>query len=276
MEGARMEGFTPIASTDLHTEIYRLYRDYFDRAEKKRRWSLRDDIPWEECNRSIDPSIADVVESFCAVELYLPDYVDNAMTVFRSHRGWAWFYANWGYEESKHSLALGDWLLRSGMRSEEQMQDLQGIVLKHTWNMPQDSAVGMIIYAMVQELATGLNYRRLRCHVEEQGDPALCRLLNLLSVDEQAHHGFFLQAVRLFLKHDRAATLEQLYRVLHYFTMPVISDLIDGRARVEAVKAMRIFDEQIYFDKVYTPVLEALGVTRQELRRHAPHRKSSA
>ena len=53
----------------------RLYRDYFDKAEKKRRWSLKDDIPWHECNRSLDPAIADVVQTFCAVELYLPDYV---------------------------------------------------------------------------------------------------------------------------------------------------------------------------------------------------------
>ena len=44
---------------DLETA---LYRDHFDRAEKKRRWSLRDDIPWGQCNPSLDPAIADVVE----------------------------------------------------------------------------------------------------------------------------------------------------------------------------------------------------------------------
>jgi acyl-[acyl-carrier-protein] desaturase len=271
-----MKGFSGIDATQLHTEIYHLYRAYFDRAEKKRRWSLQDDIPWDQCNRSLNPAIADVVESFCAVELYLPDYVDNAMTVFRSHRGWAWFYANWGYEESKHSLALGDWLLRSGSRSEEELTDLQGIVLKHTWNMPQDSAIGMIIYAMVQELATGLNYRNLRRHVDEEGDPALSKLLGYLSVDEQAHHSFFLQAVKLFLQHDREATLVELYKVLHQFSMPVIYQMFDGHARVEAIKALRVFDDQLYFEKVYQPVLAALSVTRQELRRYAPHRLAIA
>ena len=86
-------------------------------AERKRRWSVRDDIQWGQCNPHLAPQIANVVESFCAVELYLPDYVRNAMSVWRPSRACAWFYANWGYEESKHSLALGDWLLRSRART---------------------------------------------------------------------------------------------------------------------------------------------------------------
>ena len=66
---------------DLEAALYRLYREFFDRADRKRRWSLRDDIPWRQCGGATDPAVADVVESFCAVELYLPDYVRNAMSV---------------------------------------------------------------------------------------------------------------------------------------------------------------------------------------------------
>jgi acyl-[acyl-carrier-protein] desaturase len=253
----------------LEADFYRLYRDYFDRAEKKRRWSLRADIPWEHVNRSLNPVIADVVESFCAVEMYLPDYVANAMSVFRASRSWSWFYANWGYEESKHSLALEDWLLRSGQRTEEQVADLQGLVFSHQWNVPHDSSVGMIVYAMVQELATGLNYRNLRRHVDEAGDPALSKLLGFLSVDEQSHHSFFLRAVRLFMKHDRPGTLKQVHRVLHHFSMPAIYEMVDGRQRVEAIKALNVFNDQLYFHEVYKPVLAALGVSRPELRQVA-------
>src|SRR5438874_13378559 len=90
--------------------LYRLYREFFDRAEKKRRWSLQEDIPWNQCNPSLSPALADVVESFCAVELYLPDYVSKALPLIRGNRGWAWFHANWGYEESKRWLALGSWM----------------------------------------------------------------------------------------------------------------------------------------------------------------------
>ena len=113
---------------DLRVRFYRMYREFFDRAERKRRWSVAADIPWDQVNRNLPPEVADVVESFCAVELFLPDYIAKALPMIRANRGWSWFHANWGYEESKHSLALGDWLLRSGHRSEEQMADLEDLL----------------------------------------------------------------------------------------------------------------------------------------------------
>src|SRR5262249_48019623 len=113
-EGRPMECLEQLASPGLEATFYRLYRDFFNRADKKRRWSLQDDIPWGQVNPSLDPAVGDVVESFCAVELFLPDYLASGMALFRPSRACTWFYANWGYEESKHSLALGDWLLRSG------------------------------------------------------------------------------------------------------------------------------------------------------------------
>src|SRR5262252_8499910 len=119
-----MADSSPVIVPELEPAMWRLYRDFFDQAEKKRRWSIRDDIPWDQCNRNLDPAIADVVESFCAIELYLPDYTSKILPVVRPSRGRTWFYANWGYEESKHSLVLADWLLKSGARSDEQLFDV--------------------------------------------------------------------------------------------------------------------------------------------------------
>jgi acyl-[acyl-carrier-protein] desaturase len=261
---------TSTAADTLEPALYRLYRDFFDKAEKKRRWSLRDDIPWDQTNKNLAPAVASVVESFCAVELFLPDYLGQAMKLFRSSRARTWFYANWGYEESKHSIALGDWLLRSGHRSESQLAEFQAQVFQHRWDLPLDSPVGMTAYAMVQELATGLNYRNLRRKVNELGgDPALDKLLGFVSVDEQAHHRFFMDTLRLFLAEDREETLRQLHRVLHTFSMPALHMLADSERRQREVRDLQIFDEGIYFREVYEPVLAALGVTRPELRKHA-------
>jgi len=260
---------SPIDPNDpaIRSILLRLYREFFDRAEKKRRWSLQEDIPWHQCNSSLAPAVAAVVESFCAVELYLPDYIAKALPLIRSNRGWAWFHANWGYEESKHSLALGDWLLRSGHRTEEQMADLESRVFAHEWNLPQDSAPGMLIYAMTQELATWVHYRNLRKRVRfEGGDPALSRLLDLIAIDERAHHTFYLRVVQAFLEIDRPATLEQLRRVLHGFAMPAVHLLADSAQRVAQIKALHIFDEETYMREVYEPILEALAVKRRELR----------
>jgi acyl-[acyl-carrier-protein] desaturase len=252
---------------DLEAGLYRLYREFFDKAERKRRWSLQEDIPWKACNPEIDPAVADVVESFLTVELYLPDYVANAMTKWRGSRASTWFYANWGYEESKHSLALGDWLLRSKLRTDEQMADLEGKVFQWQWQVPHDNPVAMLAYAMTQELATGLTYRNLQQRVSESRDPALSKLLGFLGVDEQAHHDFFRRAVQLFLQHDRPGTIHQLHRVLHNFSMPAIHAQVDGQRRIDAIEALHIFDGQMYVRDVYMPILSSLGVSRLELRK---------
>ena len=94
-------------------------------------------------------------------------------------------------------------------------------------------------------------------------------LLRLVAVDERAHYDFFRQCVEIYLKHDRDLTLAQLRRVMNNFTMPAINELADGRRRVAAIKALQVFDDRMYFDQVYAPVLAALGVSRQELRKAA-------
>jgi acyl-[acyl-carrier-protein] desaturase len=261
---------------ELEVAFWNLYRDFFDKAEKKRRWNLREDIPWGQCNPRLDPAIADVVESFNAVELYLPDYTSKILPVVRSSKGRTWFYANWGYEESKHSLALTDWLLTSRQRTDEQVADLEATVFAGEWNLPHDNHLGMLVYAMTQELATWMNYRNLRnVTADRGGDPALEKLLGFLAVDEKAHESFFRQCVALYLRHDREATLEQMRRVMNNFAMPAIHDFADGRRRVARIKALGLFDEDMYYREVYLPLLEALGVDRAEMRNRVPRMKSA-
>ncbi len=272
-----MASSTGMLDPELEASLWRLYRDFFNQAERKRRWNLEKDIPWDQCNKSIDPIIADVVESFCVVELYLPDYLLHAIPGSHKSRTRLWFYANWGYEESKHSLALGDWLLRSGLRTEERMTDLQGQIFEHPWQLPHDNYLGMMAYAMVQERATALNYRNLRRRAQEGGgDPALERLLMLLAVDEQAHHSFFLESVRAYLHRYRDETLQELRRVMHSFHMPAIYELADGRQRVARIKELDIFNDNLYYAEVYLPILAELGVQRAELRSRAPRKSAPA
>jgi acyl-[acyl-carrier-protein] desaturase len=260
----------------LEPAMWKMFRNFFNLAERRRRWSIEKDIPWTQCNKNLDPAIADVVESFCAVELYLPDYLVNAMPWSRPSRARTWFYANWGYEESKHSMALNDWLLRSGSRSEERMTDLEGKIYEHPWQIPYDNVVAMLAYTMVQERATALNYRNLRRRAQERGgDPALEQLLMFLAVDEQMHHSFFMGAVRLYLELDRDSTLEQMRRAMNGFSMPAIFALADGRQRVAHIKELEIFDDMMYLQEVYIPILKELGVQRTEMRNRLPNRKSN-
>jgi acyl-[acyl-carrier-protein] desaturase len=267
---------SPLDCPELEKRLWILYRDFFDKAEKKRRWRIKDDIPWNECNPNLDPAVADVVESFTAIELYLPDYTSKILPLVRRSKGRAWFYANWGYEESKHSLALGDWLLKSGHRTEEQMAELEKTVFEREWNLPQGSHLGMLAYAMVQEHATFLNYRNLRQRVKERGgDPALEKLLLYVSVDEAAHHGFFRDCFVMYLQYDRPSAVAALGAVLNNFQMPAIHDLLENSARrIEGVRNLGIFNEEIFFRECYQPILDDVGVKRSEFRIPRKERKS--
>jgi acyl-[acyl-carrier-protein] desaturase len=248
--------------------ISRHFRDYFDLAEKRRRWSIREDVPWDQCNRSLNPAVADVVETFCAVELYLPDYLAKLIPQVRANHGRAWMLANWGYEECKHALVLEDWLLRSGQRSEEQVADLHTAVFSHEWNLPYDNARGMVCYTMFQELATRIHYVRLAEVVRAEGGcPALEKALKLVAIDEAAHADFFRRLVGIYLEYDRPGTLEQIRRVVNTFKMPAVHMLADSYRRMNDVKRLRIFDEDIFIDQVYTVVLAKAGVSKAELRR---------
>lgn len=262
---------------EMEGALWRLYRDFFDKAERKRRWHVRDDVPWNECNRNLPGVVADVIETFCCVELYLPDYTGKVLPLIRPSKGTTWFYANWGYEESKHSLALNDWLIQSGHRSEEYMTDLERRVFEREWNLPEDSRIGMLAYAMVQEQATFLNYRNLRQRIQNMGgDPALEAVLKHITIDEAAHHGFFFDCFAMFLKLDREAGLEALRHVLDGFQMPAIHDLLDDSPRRQAqVRELEIFNEEIFFRDVYMFVLSNLGVTKAEMRGKKKAKKSA-
>jgi hypothetical protein len=94
-------------------------------------------------------------------------------------------------------------------------------------------------------------------------------------VDEKAHYDFFFRCVKIYLDHDRATTLEQLRSVMHNFAMPAIYEMADSQARVTAIKEMQLFSEDIFYREVYLPILNALGVDRQEMRHRVPRRKAA-
>src|SRR4029077_16821699 len=201
------------------------------RAEADRRWNLQKDIPREKANPRMPDDIALIVESFMAVELYLPDYTSKILDLVRRSRGRAWFQANWGYEESKHSMALEQWLLRSRKRTPEEINAFSDSVLEHVWELPFDTPRQMMIYTTFQELSTGLNYRNLRRKAIEQKDNALATALSFIARDESAHYQFFQDGVKLYLQEDRDGTLNDIQTVLAGFQMPAHSLIPDWEHR---------------------------------------------
>ncbi len=250
----------------LENRFYELYLEYFHKAEELRRWNLQRDIPWNQVTRTPDPAIAQVMQAFMAVELYLPDYTSKILHLIRASRGRAWFQANWGYEESKHSLALEMWLTKSGSRTDDQIREFEEQILGREWNLPYHTPLEMMLYTTLQEFATAVNYRGLRQVAQAADDPAMDRLLALLARDEVGHFQFFKDGVRLYMEEDRDRVVEALNFVIHTFRMPA-TDIIPGWSEQgDLIGRLGIFDDRIYLRQVVKPVLQALNVSVEELR----------
>lgn len=250
--------------------LYENYLAYFRKAEDNRRWKLHTDIPWHLAKPDVPEEIAVMVEGYFAVESYLPDYVTQAMQLIRRSRGRAWFQANWGYEESKHAMAWETWLTTSGKRTPQQMEEYADYLSARQWALPYDTPRRMIIYQMVQERATYLNYHNLAARAKQEGDQALETALRIVGQDEIAHHGFFYKGVQLYMKYDTANTLDDLALVLKSFAMPARNFLHNWNEFEETVAKAGIYGPREHIRDVQNPILNALGYeNRRELERAA-------
>ncbi len=253
-----MSGFRD--SKIIEDTIYKTYIRFFEIAEERRRWNLFKDIPWERCNPDATELLGDFVEQFCGVELYLPDYTSKITHMLRRSRGRGWFMANWGYEESKHSLTLETWLIRSGKRTEESVKDFSDVVLDSEWDPPFSEPRQMMIYGMIQELATHVNYKRLREMARREGDEALGTALRFIAIDEMAHYSFYRDVVRTYLALDEDNTKADLAFVFKHFTMPAQRIVPQAEERAERMAASGLYGPREYITLVKEPIERSLGV----------------
>jgi acyl-[acyl-carrier-protein] desaturase len=250
--------------------IYREYMTFFEKAEKHRRWSVFDDVPWDKvdaCPR--DPILARCAETFCGVEMYLPDYVGQGINVMRECFGRGWFLASWGYEESKHSLALREYLRRTSQRTDAEIRDYEHQILARQWNKPFGTAQQMTLYGVIQELTTYVFYKKHKQLALSRGDEVLAAIYGLIARDEVAHFGFYAAVTRVLLEDDREGVMRDLVHVFRNFTMPAYDLVPDYDERVKLMRSVGM-DQRAFIAEVWLPALKAIGVSRSELPRGAP------
>jgi len=246
----------------LEDFFYRELLEYLALAEKKRRWNPFTDIPYAQANPQSSETLAQCVETFCAVEMYLPDFTSKMLHMIRRSRGRSWFHINWGYEESKHSLTLEGWLLASGHRTEEQREAVQASLSTLEWELPYDHPRQMVCYTMVQELATFWNYRNLESIATEQKDPALVRGLRIISVDERVHYNFFRNTVKEWMKWDEEGTIHDLKYVFDHFSMPGRTQIPGYDEAALVLAKTGIYGPREYIKLVKNPILEDLKLDK--------------
>ena len=262
-------------------EVRAAFERYFTKAMKVRNW-VPTELPiaeMHEYGHLLSDDTITIIQAYLGVEDYVGDYVEDGLNMLHSNRARRNLQIAWGMEEVKHAWSWELVLLHSGRRTEAELETYRNEVLSHKWTMREnhpglDSPLGVICYTMVQERATYFNYdqmrRRIRreCGLPEKMTPferargmqiGAAGAFQIVGRDEIAHHGIFLELVRIYMTYFPTETQEMLLRVFNGFTMPAIT-LIPNAVDLEAaMRRTRLHTPRNQITDVNNPVLNALG-----------------
>jgi len=256
---------------------------YFRKAVKVRNWTPWDDLPLAEMaarGHLLSDDTVTIIEAYLGVEDYVGDYVEEGLHLCRGQRERRNLQLAWGMEESKHAESWELVLLHSGRRTPAQLAAYRDRVAEHHWRGREmhaglDTPLGVACYAMVQERATYFNYDEMRKRIRDEyglpeGATALERergqqigaagAFKTVATDEIAHHGVFLELVRIYLRYLPQDTLEALSTVLGGFTMPALALIPNAEALVAAMGRTRLHTPMKQVRHVNNPILETLGL----------------
>jgi acyl-[acyl-carrier-protein] desaturase len=264
-------------------EAHEAFIRYFRKAVKVRNWLPWDDLPLGEMGERgqlLSDDTVTMIQAYLGVEDYVGDYVEDGLRLVNNARERRNLQLSWGMEELKHAESWELVLLHSGRRTEEQLRAYREEVQSHKWTMREhhpglDSALGVVCYAMVQERATYFNYEEMRKRIrQEYGLPerptdferergqqiGAAGAFKTVGNDEIAHHGIFLELVRLNLRYLPNDTLDMLLKVFNGFTMPSLNLIPDASALAAAMERTRIHTPLKHARHVANPILDALGL----------------
>ena len=265
----------------IQKESRQSFEGYFTKAMKVRNW-VPNELPLAEMRRlghMLSPDTVTMIQAYLGVEEYIGDYVQEGLELFHNNRVRRNLQLAWGMEELKHGWAWELVLLHSGCRTETELSEYIEEVLSHKWSMREnhpglETPLGVLCYTMVQERATYFNYDEMRKRIRmeyglpEKASPEERRrghqigaagAFQIVGRDEIAHHGIFLDLVRIHLRYLPEETLETLGTVFGGFTMPALGLIPNGEALEEAMRRTKLHTPRKQVTEVNNPILEALG-----------------
>src|SRR5262249_23668969 len=216
----------------------------------------------------LSPGLRAILQGFYAVEQFAPDYTAELTRLTRRSYGRAHFQMRWGMEEEKHADLWRNALLFSGHRTAAWLDDYTAALRERAWRAPWDDPLRMLLYTVLQERATQVNYlntaaiARGGCARPEfagDADPVLYRAATVIAADEAAHYGFFLEGARMYLYYFPDDTLEALSDVLRHFAMPAMDLVPDHDAFVKELYAGEVYGRRQFARDVVRPALGKLG-----------------
>jgi len=278
-------------------EAHQAFIRYFRKAMKVRNWTPWDDLPLKEMaehGHLLSEDTVTIIQAYLGVEDYVGDYVEDGLNLLHNRRERRNLQLAWGMEELKHAESWHLVLVASGRRTEEQLEQYRDEVLSHKWRMREDhpglyTPLGVACYAMVQERATYFNYDEMRKRIRsEYGLPenateverkrghqiGAAGAFKIVGNDEIAHHGIFLELVRIYMRYLPHDTLDALLQVFQSFKMPALSLIPNAADLAVAMERTLLHTPLKQGRNVNNPILDALGLkNKRALERAVQHSK---
>ena len=250
-------------------KVEQTFWSFFNRSEDpegwNRRWIVEKDVPWDAVAREpISEDAALMIESFFAVESYLPDFAEKGMGYYRKMVGLSNGHINWSYEELKHGRTLQLILERSGARTPEQTRKFRMDLARKAWTMPYPTARQMLIYASFQEKETQRNYEHLRNVLSSTGSFGASQGLRIIGRDEAFHHAYYKDLVKMLLEYDEVGTAQYIHKVATSFRMPAQHLMPNMEDRVRVMVRNKVFGKKQVRDEAIIPTIKAFGFRDQD------------
>ncbi len=250
--------------------FYGLYRWYVARSQAQRNWNPDLSFDWRSFRKDHSPDLITILEGFYAVEQYAPDYTAELTRLVRQSYGRAQFTLRWGAEEEKHADLWRNCLLFSGKRQPAWIEQYTNDLRSTAWTAYRDEPIHSLLYTVLQERATQLNYLNLamiargaslKAQFVHDADPVLAKAAATIAVDEAAHYHFFLEGARLFLYYYPEETLAALGDILAEFVMPASTIIPNYSAFIKVLYDADIFGKRKYVRDVVEVALHNFGIT---------------
>jgi hypothetical protein len=179
------------------------------------------------------------VKTVLFVEDHLPGYVSEYLRVMTDptapdeqqivNRKALHYTFRWVAEEDRHAHVLEMYLVKSGLITEQELQQEMLRERKTGYVFPYEQITDGFIYLALQEKATHLYYRALARDLDE---PLLKVILTKMGADEASHGAFFYDLLTKSFSGDLDALARKVSAVAADFRMPVQNNLLNYRRQL--------------------------------------------
>lgn len=203
------------------------------------------------------PPLSDAVKSALFINVLtednLPYYTATGLRKFEASEVLVEWMRRWTAEESRHSIAIRDWIIEMRALDPWELEDARFEQLCRAVVPDPPSVAEALVYTTFQELATNVAHRNTARHLVN--DDGGRELMALVAGDEMAHYRFYRDAAAASLQVAPSHMMRAVASQLLTFEMPGVG-IRDFRVHANRVARAGIFDPSAYQKCVVDPILE--------------------